>query len=206
MGGLGLRSAPRMAQAAYWTSRADVLSMLDQRLPEVTAQISNSLSQNVPAAGGCQCIGITTDLFVGQVQRSGVSISGRQLYWPINVPLRGPICVHIPCPTAPEFKLRLALFRTVVLGRLRLPLQVTEARCEYRSACPSQPKRRWRECAVKQMQRQIATHEHQNVSTTEERDPLKIWHLGCQIQCATVDIITWRGTRRGANWGLSQGR
>ena len=49
-------------------------------------------------------------------------------------------------PTGPEFKLAPDLFRTLVLERMRLPLQVSEARCEcglpldvqgrHRAACP----------------------------------------------------------------------
>ena len=49
-------------------------------------------------------------------------------------------------PTGPEFKLAPDLFRTLVLERMRLPLQVSEAHCEcglpldvqgrYRAACP----------------------------------------------------------------------
>ena len=34
------------------------------------------------------------------------------------------------CPTGPEFKILPTLFRTIVCGRLRLPLQLTESRCE----------------------------------------------------------------------------
>ena len=50
------------------------------------------------------------------------------------------------CPTAREFALQPIVFRTVVLERLRLPLLITEARCErgasldqrgrHRAACP----------------------------------------------------------------------
>ena len=53
------------------------------------------------------------------------------------------LCVS---PTAPEFRLEPHLFRTLVLERLRLPLDVTESRCEcgnrvgalgrHRGACP----------------------------------------------------------------------
>ena len=39
MGGLGLRSALRMAPAAFWASWADALPMLQQRLPELTRQV-----------------------------------------------------------------------------------------------------------------------------------------------------------------------
>ena len=34
------------------------------------------------------------------------------------------------CPTAPEYTVPPHLFRTLLLERLQLPLQVTEARCE----------------------------------------------------------------------------
>ena len=40
LGGLGFRSARRMAPAAYWASWADCLSMLSQRLPDVTEHIN----------------------------------------------------------------------------------------------------------------------------------------------------------------------
>ena len=50
------------------------------------------------------------------------------------------------CPTSPEFEVKPHIFRTVVLERLRLPLMITEARCEcrraldvrgqHRAACP----------------------------------------------------------------------
>ena len=38
--------------------------------------------------------------------------------------------VFCGCPTAPEFQIQPSLFRTLILERLRLPLQVTEAHCE----------------------------------------------------------------------------
>ena len=34
------------------------------------------------------------------------------------------------CPSKPEFRIEAELFRTIILERLRLPLQVSEARCE----------------------------------------------------------------------------
>ena len=50
------------------------------------------------------------------------------------------------CPTGPEFKILPMLFKTIVCERLRLPLQLTESRCEcgaaldkcgrHRGACP----------------------------------------------------------------------
>ena len=57
-------------------------------------------------------------------------------------------CSHLlhGCPTRPEFKIDPLLFRVLVLERLRVPLLVTEARCEcgaaldfkgrHRAACP----------------------------------------------------------------------
>ena len=52
MGGLGLRSALRMAPAAFWASWADALPMLQQRLPELTRQVLHVLEG--PAFG---CLG-----------------------------------------------------------------------------------------------------------------------------------------------------
>ena len=36
LGGLGLRSAQRLAQAAYWASWADAFPMISERLPAVS--------------------------------------------------------------------------------------------------------------------------------------------------------------------------
>ena len=43
LGGLGLRSARRMSQAAYWASWADALNMIEQRLPRMAENIVTSL-------------------------------------------------------------------------------------------------------------------------------------------------------------------
>ena len=51
MGGLGLRSAQRLAPAAYWASWADALPMLQQRLPNLTRQVVECLY--VEGATGC---------------------------------------------------------------------------------------------------------------------------------------------------------
>ena len=53
MGGLGIRSATRMAPAAYWASWADALPMLETRLPQV-AQIVTRQLDSVQAPG---CLG-----------------------------------------------------------------------------------------------------------------------------------------------------
>ena len=44
LGGLGLRSASRMAPAAFWASWADALPMLSARLPELTDRVVEGLS------------------------------------------------------------------------------------------------------------------------------------------------------------------
>ena len=44
LGGLGLRSATRLAPAAHWASWADVLPMVGQRHPAVAAEITRRLS------------------------------------------------------------------------------------------------------------------------------------------------------------------
>ena len=51
LGGLGLRSATRMAPAAFWASWADALPMLSQRLPALTDEIMQSLDS--VHDGGC---------------------------------------------------------------------------------------------------------------------------------------------------------
>ena len=50
MGGLGLRSGQRMKPGAFWASWADALPMLQQRLPELTRQVTNHVSEG-PAFG-----------------------------------------------------------------------------------------------------------------------------------------------------------
>ena len=44
MGGLGLRSATRMAPGANWASWADVLHMLQERLPQLIRQVVHHIS------------------------------------------------------------------------------------------------------------------------------------------------------------------
>ena len=60
----------------------------------------------------------------------------------------GPAASEVLCcaPTEPEFKMQPGVFRTVILERLRLPLDITNCRCEcggsvdnlghHRAACP----------------------------------------------------------------------
>ena len=52
LGGLGLRSASRMAPASFWSSWADALQMIHQRLPEVADTIVESL-EGPREVGGC---------------------------------------------------------------------------------------------------------------------------------------------------------
>ena len=64
-------------------------------------------------------------------------------------------------PTGPEFQLSPELFRTLVLERLRLPLHITEARCEcgghhdtlgrHRSACPRSGRLRVRALSIEKI-------------------------------------------------------
>ena len=64
MGGLGIRSATRMAPAAYWASWADALPMLETRLPQV-AQIVTRQLDNAQAPG---CLGELQRATVGCVR------------------------------------------------------------------------------------------------------------------------------------------
>ena len=45
LGGLGLRSAARMALAAYWASWADSLPMIAERLPAVADHVEAQLAE-----------------------------------------------------------------------------------------------------------------------------------------------------------------
>ena len=47
LGGLGLRSARRTSRAAYWASWADCLQMIQERQPELAAQVELSLEEGV---------------------------------------------------------------------------------------------------------------------------------------------------------------
>ena len=51
LGGLGLRSADRMAHAAYWASWADALHMIAGRLPEVANRVVDELNEGEDLEG-----------------------------------------------------------------------------------------------------------------------------------------------------------
>ena len=199
LGGLGLRSARRMAAGAYWSSWADALAMIHQRLPRVANRITDRL-EGVAAARGC-----LTELrevadrldrqgFVGRPgwgelklgarpppvhtvepgewahgwQYHASSVSEYHFRETVVLPqssashqahLRshsggGSSNVLHGCPTSPEFTVEAALFRTLILERWRLPLAVTEGRCEcgdrvdskgcHRAACPHSKRLRTR--------------------------------------------------------------
>ena len=147
MGGLGLRSAERCAHAAYW---ADALHMIAQRNPAVAEMVVQSMSDDTnPGEGSLAELKMATDrldrqgfwwrpswseLQEGrrpethtdgepgewqQLQEDDRSHSGRNA----GAALAG-------CPTCPEFTIPPHLFRTLILERLRLPLQMTERHCE----------------------------------------------------------------------------
>ena len=201
LGGLGLRSARRMAAGAYWSSWADALAMIHQRLPRVANSITEKL-EGVVAARGC-----LTELreVADRLDRQG--FVGRPGWGELKLGARPPPAhtvepgewahgwqyhassaeynfremVVLPqssashqahlrshsgggssnvlhgYPTSPEFTVEAALFRTLVLERLRLPLAVTEGRCEcgdwvdskgwHRAACPHSGRLRTRAAA-----------------------------------------------------------
>ncbi len=53
LGGLGLRSAFRVAPAAYWASWADCLEMIQRRHPVLAAMFTNALSAAAPSPAPC---------------------------------------------------------------------------------------------------------------------------------------------------------
>ena len=84
--------------------------------------------------GECRTVGNTTLLHLPN------TLSGRTWCWTNRVPLTKPTCAHIQdpgasdalsvCPSKQEYRIEAGLFRTLILERLRLPLQVTEKVCE----------------------------------------------------------------------------
>ena len=190
MGGLGSRSAARIAPAAYWASWGDALHMIQRRL----SQIAHSFIHQVENGGADGCVGelqnacVTLDRsgFVGRpswaqlrsgarpppVERAepGEWQHGWQYYASSSLEYHfreivvlaqsvaadqahlrshsGPGASEVLCcaPTKSEFKMQPDVFRTVILERLRLPLDITNCRCEcggsvdnlgrHRAACP----------------------------------------------------------------------
>ena len=63
LGGLGMRSAGRMSQAAYWASWADAHFMIHQRLPQLAQQFVTALS-GLPLGEGC----------LGELQNAAISL------------------------------------------------------------------------------------------------------------------------------------
>ena len=154
LGGLGLRSARRMAPAAFWASWADAMPMLSERLPSLTDQIIEHLENG---GVGCHCLPELTESTL-RLDRSGfqptrvVTIAGaspnskQRRAWRVaawlaisrvflsRVPPPGDQAhlrshsgagaseVLHGAPTSTEFKVEPQLLKTLILERLRLPL------------------------------------------------------------------------------------
>ena len=175
LGGLGIRSAARMAPSAYWASWADALSMISGRLPGLADSIVENLVSGLVDRG---CLAelqsaadsLTRSGFVAQpgwrALRAGAvpphpgthepgewqhgwqyhASSSLEHHFQETVILAqscaadqahlrshsgpGASSSMLGSPSSLEFKLEPQLFRTLVFERLRLPLDVTEARCE----------------------------------------------------------------------------
>ena len=186
LGGLGLRSAKRMAPAAYWASWADALSMLSERLPHIADLVVDQMADGAPLDG---CLGelckateiLDRSGFVGRPEWGDLRAGARppvpespelgewQHGWQYHASSslehrfretvsqscaadQASLCPHSGpgasstlhgSPTSVEFKLDQHVFRTIVLERLRLPLDLM---CEcgarldvwghLRRACP----------------------------------------------------------------------
>ena len=188
LGGLGLRSATRMAPAAYWASWADAFPMISARLPSLGEEILEAMTGE--QAGGCIEELVSA---AGQLDRGGflqrpdwlqlragarppVALDAEPGEWqhgwqfhassPLEHHFRETVLLARPCPddqvahlrshsgpgssdvlcgapSQPEFVVEPHLFRALVMERLRLPLDITDARCErldfegrHRGACP----------------------------------------------------------------------
>ena len=171
MGGLGLRSAARGGDAAYWASWADALEMISKRNPVVADKVVAVMVQEAPPVEECLAElraaserldregfwwrPTWQDLREGQrppesseVGDPGEWRHGRQ-FWSSSVSdsfFRKEVMLHnqtaarrahlrshsgynaglalAHCPTAPEFTIPAHLFRTLLLERMHLPLQV----------------------------------------------------------------------------------
>ena len=161
LGGLGLRSAQRLAHAACWASWADALPMISDRLPVVATSIVTAL-ENQDARG---CLGELSEA-AHRLDREGFvsgpdwrALSGgarppvvsKRRAWRVatrlavpgvflfRTPLSGdPWCcqLHVPptkriCGPGSSNFLLGAPTKPSVPSWLRLPLNVVEARCEY---------------------------------------------------------------------------
>ena len=159
LGGLGLRSAARIAPAAYWASWADALEMLHHRLPVLTEQIMEQLAAE-RAGDGCMAqlceatrvldhagfVGRPTWTELSDEKRPPPPVSSEPDEWQYHASsfleyhFRETVIVAQPDAAEqthlrshagpPEFKVEPQLFRVLVLERLRLPLDVTDATCE----------------------------------------------------------------------------
>ena len=71
MGGLGLRSATRCPEAAYWASWADALHMVGQRNPEVADMVVRTVSQREPPREGC----------LAELHQAGARLDREGFWW-----------------------------------------------------------------------------------------------------------------------------
>ena len=179
MGGLGLRSATRCAESAFWASWVDALPMIRERKLHVADMVVFAMVGGQPQ--GClgelqeftrfdregfwgdhrgqsssmanDPRGVATRLAVLgffcfrrvlQEDPSSFSHLSRASSFPL-----GTQCWSSARPrTAPEHVIPSHLFRTLLLERMQLPLQIDETRCsgcqspldalgKHRAACPS---------------------------------------------------------------------
>ena len=164
LGGLGLRSAQRIALGAFWASWFDALHMIHERLPAVARTITHKLLDDAEHDG---CLGELKrapalldlhDFADGSATtarehcraRGGHMDGNTTRHLLLSTSSGGPWCWAMPVPqikltyvpspamgfalsgtpTNPEFKVEPHHFRALVLERMRLPLRVTEAKCE----------------------------------------------------------------------------
>ena len=147
MGGLGLRSASRMAPAAYWVSWADCFPMIQERLPGIARFIVEQL-ESEEAVGclgslqhsaegsqwfrGLSNLGVVVLQSLGSGSTVGNSMrllsnttSGMPSFLPSHLSRTRLTCgLNWDLEPVPCCVLQPDLFRTVVLERLRLLLQI----------------------------------------------------------------------------------
>ena len=229
MGGLGFRSAVRMAPAAHWASWADALPMLLERLPVVAQNAVNVLDGDVNV-DGClgevrqAAAGLDRQGFIGRPQWGALQMGARPPPSTDSEPgewahgwhhyaasafaqscpshqahLRshsGSGCSHVlhGCPTRPEFKIEPGLFRVLILERL--PLPVTEARCEcgvvldcrgrHRAACPHSGRLRTRALAPERTHARVCREAGATVRCNAKLVDMNIAVPGCDERAMEV--------------------
>ena len=178
MGGLGLRSATRMAPAACWASWADALHMVQERLPTLAQSIV------VPLEAAAEPVGCLSDLRAAGNTLDRHGFVGRP-QWPALQ-----ACVHLPSltlnpvsgPTAANI-MHLPLLNTITGRSLcSCPANSGAGSSQVLVGCPTKPESR------------IAPDLFRTLILERLRLPL----LVCEVRCECGLLVDGHGRYRAA--------